>query len=126
MSKRPASEPPTWFWIVTAVTMNAKFFEPSRSAMSAHRRLDRAAEARLGEHALELLLRRILRLLDQRLDALLEAVAGLERRRHGHQQVGELLVERGQALARLALHEADRQGRAEQERADAGRSRAAR
>ncbi len=35
MSNSPASEPPTWFWIVTAVTMNEKFFEPSRSAMSA-------------------------------------------------------------------------------------------
>src|ERR671936_563888 len=35
MSKRPASDPPTWRWIVTAVIANSKFFEPTRSAMSA-------------------------------------------------------------------------------------------
>ena len=34
MSKRPASEPPIWRWIVTAVITKEKFFEPTRSAMS--------------------------------------------------------------------------------------------
>ena len=33
-SNRFASEPPTWRWMVTAVMVNSKFFEPTRSDMS--------------------------------------------------------------------------------------------
>ena len=58
MSISPARLPPTWRWIVTAVMTKSKFFEPTRSAISCERLLHRAAEARLGEHALELLARR--------------------------------------------------------------------
>ena len=35
MSKMPARLPPTWRWIVTAVMTKRRFFEPTRSAISA-------------------------------------------------------------------------------------------
>ena len=44
-------------------------------------------------HAVELLAGRLVALVDDRLDALLEAVAGLERRGERDQQVGELVLE---------------------------------
>ena len=53
----------------------------------------RAAEACLGEHALELLARRLAALVDDALQALLEAVAGLQRGGERDQQVGQLVLE---------------------------------
>src|ERR687887_657234 len=61
------------------------------------RLVHRAAEAGLGEHALELLRRRALALLDDVLDPLPEAVAGLERRGDGDQEVGQRVLDLPQA-----------------------------
>ena len=70
MSISPARLPPTWRWIVTAVITNSKFFEPRRVGHLRERLVDRPAELRLGEHALELLARGRPALVDDRLEAL--------------------------------------------------------
>src|SRR5437588_7872758 len=83
------------------------------------RLVHRAAEARLGEHALELLRRRALTLLDDVLDPLPEAVAGLERRGDRHQQVGERVLDLAEAPERLEPDKAERERGAENEREEA-------
>ena len=45
MSKRPASEPPTWRWIVTAVIANAEVLRADALGHVAERVVDRPAEA---------------------------------------------------------------------------------
>ena len=93
MSKRPESEPPIWRWIVTAVITNVKFSEPTRSAMLASASSIGLPSCVSVSTRLNSLRGRLGALLDDRLDALPEAVAGLERRRHRDQQVGQLVLE---------------------------------
>src|SRR5919201_1122446 len=80
------------------------------------RLVHRAAEAGLGEHALELLRRRALALLDDVLDPLPEAVAGLERRGDGDQEVGQRVLDLPEAPGCLEPDEPERQGGTEDER----------
>src|SRR5205823_2884526 len=70
----------------------------------------------LGEHALELLRGRAVAFVDDVLDALAEAVPGLEGRGDGDQEVGEGVLDRPQAPARLEPDEAERKRRTEDER----------
>ena len=93
MSNRPASEPPIWRWIVTAVITNVKFFEPTRSAMSASASSIGLPSCVSVSTRLNSLGGRLGALVDDRLDALAEAVAGLERRGDRDQQVGQLVLE---------------------------------
>ena len=72
----------------------------------------RPAEPRLGQHALELLARGRLALVHDRLDPLAEAVAGLQRGGQRHQEVGQLVVDRGKPSPRLEPDDADRHGAA--------------
>jgi hypothetical protein len=74
----------------------------------------RPSQARLVEHALELLGGRVDALVDHALDALAEAVARLQGRGHRHEHVRQLLVERLQSPARL-----EREERVREEHADA-------
>ncbi len=108
MSKRPASEPPTWRWIVTAVIANSKFFEPTRSAISASassigRPRPVSVSTRLNSSD-----RGRLALVDDRLHALLERVARLERRRDRDQQVRQLRLERAEPAPHAAPHDDER------------------
>jgi hypothetical protein len=75
----------------------------------------RPPEARLVQDALELLGGRVDAFVDDALDALAEAVAGLERGRHRHEHVRQLLVERLQPPARLEREEGIREKRADAE-----------
>ncbi len=76
----------------------------------------RAAEAGLGQHALELRRRRRMSLVDDRLQALLERMARLERSGDRDQQIRQLVLER---LRRLRIRS---QTNAERQRADRRRS----
>src|SRR5919198_1879803 len=80
------------------------------------RLVHRAAEPRLGEHALELLRGGALTPLDDVLDAPPEAVPRLERRCDGEQQVGQRVLDLPEAPARLEPDEPERQRGAEDER----------
>ena len=127
MSNSPASEPPTWRWIVTAVITNAKFFEPTRSAISASAVVHRPAEPRLGQHPLELLARRRPALVDDGLEPLLEAVARLQRRRE-RDRAGRAAGSRTRSCAACALsaddHERDSAPPAQPEQDQERRTRA--
>ena len=94
MSKSVASDPPTCRWIVTAVIAKPKFSEPMPVGHVAERVVERPAEARLGEHALQLVARRRLRLVEHRLEPVLERMARLQRRGDRRQHVRQLLLER--------------------------------
>ena len=72
-------------------------------------------EARLGEHAVELLRGRRLILVDDALERLAEAVPGLQAGRHRHEEVGQLVLEVPHPLLRLERGEEVGQRRAAQE-----------
>ena len=108
MSKRPASEPPIWRWIVTAVITNVKFSEPTRSAMLASASSIGLPSCVSVSTRLNSLGGRLGALLDDGLDALPEAVAGLQRRGDRDQQVGQLVLELAHAAAALKETTADR------------------
>src|SRR5919204_237949 len=80
------------------------------------RLVHRAAEAGLGEDALELLRCGPLALVDDVLDPLPEAVPGLERGGDRDQEVGKRVLDRPPAPGGLEPHEAERQEGAEEER----------
>ena len=107
---------------------NSKFFEPMRCAMSTEGLVQRAPETSLGQHALELLACRRLVFVDDALERLPEAVAGLQPRRHGGEHVGQLVFERLHTLASLDRddeigHEGADREPADEERRGAGHQR---
>ena len=113
MSKRPASEPPIWRWIVTAVTTNVRLLGADALGHVEERIVHRLAELRLGEHALELVRGRLGAFVDDRLDSLAEAVAGFQRRGQRDEHVRQLVLEPAQPAASLPRDIADRHGEAD-------------
>ena len=112
MSKRPASEPPTWRWIVTAVidereVLRADAARPSRRA----RRPSAGRGCVSVSTRLNSLLAGRLALVDDRLDPLAEAVPGLQRRGERDQQVGQLVLERRRAACCALKHDDSRSAR---------------
>ncbi len=84
--------------------MNERLLGADALGHVVERVVERPAQAGLRQHPLELLARRLDTLVDDRLQGLLEAVAGLERGGDADQEVGQLVLERGQPAVRLDIH----------------------
>src|SRR5919197_885221 len=78
----------------------------------------RPAERRLGQNSFELVARRRLPFVDDRLQALLEGMAGLQRGRDRDQEIRQLILERAKSRAHLAPDDEERHRAADDERTE--------
>ena len=91
--KRSARLPPISRWIVTDMSTKRKSSELIRSAIAPSASSSGPAEPRLVDHPTELLTRRREPFVHDRLHAVIEALPDLQRARHRHEDVRQLVVE---------------------------------